>query len=150
VGHVSEYTLGATDLAHISADAMRNQNTVIRAPEADSQKDFERITESLPAQRARIQHAVDRHAAAASRKISRRSGAVSTSTFSWPVRSSTLDAGMDGRLPDRTGSDQAESGRARRRQRRPKMIQVGLALDRLLDTVADMAKDIRDQWCPDI
>jgi hypothetical protein len=82
VGHVSEYTLGATDLAHISADAMRNQNTVIRALEADSQKDFERITESLPAQRARIQHAVDRHAAAASRKISRRSGAVSTSTFS--------------------------------------------------------------------
>jgi hypothetical protein len=30
------------------------------------------------------------------------------------------------------------------------MIQVGLALDRLLDTVADMAKDIRDQWCSDI
>ena len=61
--HVSEYTLGATDLAHISADAMRNQNTVIRALEADSQKDFERITESLPAQRAGIQHAVDRYAA---------------------------------------------------------------------------------------
>jgi hypothetical protein len=76
-----EYTLGATDLAHISADVMRYRNTIIRALEADSQKDFERITEFLPAQRARIQHAVDRYAAAVSRKISRRSGAVSTSTF---------------------------------------------------------------------
>ncbi|MFO0733254.1 MAG: hypothetical protein U0361_20275 [Nitrospiraceae bacterium] len=32
--------------------------------EADSRKDFERITDSLPTQRARIQHAVDRYAAA--------------------------------------------------------------------------------------
>jgi hypothetical protein len=77
----AEYTVGATDLAHISADAIRDQNTIIRALETDSQKDFERITESLPAQRARIQHAVDRYAAAVSQKISRRSGGVSTSIF---------------------------------------------------------------------
>ena len=82
----AEYTLGATDLAHISADVMRHRNTILLALEADSQKDFERITESLPAQRARIQHAVDRYAAAVSRKISRRSGAVSTSTFPWQAR----------------------------------------------------------------
>lgn len=67
----AEYTLGATDLAHISADVMRYRTTVIRALEADNQKDFERITESLPAQRARIQHAVDRYAAAGLR-VSRR------------------------------------------------------------------------------
>ena len=42
---------------------MRYQNTIIRALESDSQKDFERITELLPAQRAGIQHAVDRYAA---------------------------------------------------------------------------------------
>src|SRR6266849_6000931 len=59
-----EYTLGTTDLAHISADVMRYRNTIIRALKTDSQKDFERITELLPAQRARIQHAVDRYAAA--------------------------------------------------------------------------------------
>jgi len=59
-----EYTLGATDLAHISADVMRYRNTIIRALEADSQKDFERITELLPAQRAIIQHAIDRYGAA--------------------------------------------------------------------------------------
>jgi len=60
--HVED-TLGATDLAHISANVMRYRNTIIRALESDSQKDFERITELLPAQRARIQHAVDRYAA---------------------------------------------------------------------------------------
>jgi hypothetical protein len=32
----AEYTLGATNLAHISADVMRYQSTIIRAPEADS------------------------------------------------------------------------------------------------------------------
>jgi hypothetical protein len=45
----TEYTLGVTDLARISADVMRYRNTIIRALEADRQKDFERITESLPA-----------------------------------------------------------------------------------------------------
>ncbi|HMU55270.1 MAG TPA: MCP four helix bundle domain-containing protein, partial [Nitrospira sp.] len=60
----TEYTLGAADLAHISADVMRYRNTIIRALEADSRKEFERITESLPTQRARIQQAVDRYAAA--------------------------------------------------------------------------------------
>ena len=60
----TEYTLGAVDLAHISADVMRYRNTIIRALEAGSQKEFERITESLPGQRARVQLAVDRYAAA--------------------------------------------------------------------------------------
>ena len=60
----TEYTLGATDLAHISADVMRYRTIIVRSLEAPTQKDFERITKSLPDQRARIQHAVDRYAAA--------------------------------------------------------------------------------------
>jgi hypothetical protein len=48
---------------------MRYRNTIIRALEADGQKDFERITESLPAQRTRIQYAVDRYAAAGLRVL---------------------------------------------------------------------------------
>lgn len=60
----TEYTLGAADLAHISADVIRYRNTIIRSLEAADRKTFERITESLPSQRARIQHAVDRYAAA--------------------------------------------------------------------------------------
>src|SRR5438046_7531697 len=56
----TEYTLGATDLAHISADVMRYRTIIVRSLEAPTQKDFERLTKSLPDQRARIQHAVDR------------------------------------------------------------------------------------------
>ena len=63
----TEYTLAATDLAHISADIIRYRTTVIRALEAPSKKEFERITGSLPDQRARIQHAIDRYAAASLR-----------------------------------------------------------------------------------
>src|SRR5947208_3220040 len=63
----TEYTLGATDLAHISADIMRFRTTIIRALEAPTKKDFDRITASLPDQRARIQHAIDRYAAASLR-----------------------------------------------------------------------------------
>lgn len=44
----TEYTLGATDLAHISADVMQYRNTIIRALEADSLKKFERITDPYP------------------------------------------------------------------------------------------------------
>src|SRR5438034_637163 len=67
----TEYTLGATDLAHISADVMRYRTIIVRSLEAPTQKDFERITKSLPDQRARIQHAVDPYAAATLR-VSRR------------------------------------------------------------------------------
>ena len=57
----------------------------------------------------------------------------------------TLDAGMDGCFPTereairRTAEEQASDNAG------PKMIQGGLALDRLLDTVADVAKDMRDE-----
>ncbi|MCX5723142.1 MAG: MCP four helix bundle domain-containing protein [Nitrospirae bacterium] len=151
----TEYTLGATDLAHISADVMRYRNTIIRALEADSQKDFERITESLPAQRARIQHAVDRYAAAGLR-VSRSgrsepedieavrrsldqyfsvaSTTVQLLTQEWLAPSATEREAIR-RKAEEHASDNAG----------PKMIQVSLALDRLLDTVADVAKDMRDE-----
>lgn len=151
----TEYTLGAADLAHISADVMRYRNTIIRALEADSRKEFERITESLPAQRARIQHAVDRYAAAGLRvsrsgrsepediEAVRRSldqyfSVASTTiqllTQEWnaasPVEREALRRKAEAHASDNGG---------------PKMIQVSLALDRLLETVADVAKDMRDE-----
>ncbi|MDE3225545.1 MAG: MCP four helix bundle domain-containing protein, partial [Nitrospirota bacterium] len=63
----TEYTLAATDLAHISADVIRYRTSVVRALEAPTQKEFEKITKSLPERHARIQHAVDRYAAASLR-----------------------------------------------------------------------------------
>ena len=149
------YTLGATDLTYISADAMRYQNTIILVLETDSQKDFERITESLPAQRARIQHAVDRYAAAGLR-ISR-SGcsepedieavrrsldqyfSVASTTVQLLSQKWTAVSPTEREAIRRNAEEHASDNAG------PKMIQVSLALDRLLDTVADVAKDIRDE-----
>jgi len=151
----TEYTLAATDLAHISADIIRYRTTVIRALEAATKKDFERITASLPDQRARIQHAIDRYAAA-SLRVSR-SGrsepedlqavresldayiAAANRTINllvqlWSARSSAEAIQL------RTNAELQAADNAG-----PKLIQVSLALDRLLETVADVAKDMRDE-----
>lgn len=151
----TEYTLGATDLAHISADVMRFRNTIIRALEADSQKDFERITDSLPTQRARIQHAVDRYAAAGLRVS--RSGRSEPEDIEAVRRSldqyfSVASTTVQFLTQEWTAVSPAEREAIRRKAEEhasdnagPKMIQVSLALDRLLDTVADVAKDMRDE-----
>ena len=151
----TEYTLGAADLAHISAEAMRYRNTIIRALEAGSQKDFERITESLPAQRARIQHAVDRYAAAGLRVS--RSGRSEPEDIEAVRRSldqyfSSASTTIQFLTQEWTAVSPAERERFRRKAEGhaadnagPKMTQVSLALDRLLDTVAEVARDMRDE-----
>ncbi len=151
----TEYTLGAADLAHISADVMRYRNTIIRALEADSQKEYERITESLPIQRAKIQLAVDRYAAAGLRVS--RSGRSEPEDIEAVRRSldqyfSAASTTIQLLTQEWNVSSPAERERLRRKAEEhasdnagPKMIQVSLALDRLLDTVADVAKDMRDE-----
>ena len=52
---------------------------------------------------------------------------------------------MDIRLPDRTGNYQMEGEKRIADKAGPKMIQVRLALDQLLETVADMANDMSDE-----
>jgi len=151
----TEYTLAATDLAHISADIIRYRTTVIRALEAPTKKDFERITASLPDQRARIQHAIDRYAAASLR--------VSRSGRSEPEDLQAVRESLDAYIAaaNRTinllvqlwsARSQAEAATIRTNAELqaadnagPKLIQVSLALDRLLETVADVAKDMRDE-----
>lgn len=151
----TEYTLAATDLAHISADIIRYRTTVIRALEAPSKKEFERITGSLPDQRARIQHAIDRYAAASLR--------VSRSGRSEPQDLEAVRQSLDAYIAaaNRTinllvqlwGAGSPEEAANLRTKAElqaadnagPKLIQVSLALDRLLETVADVAKDMRDE-----
>ena len=151
----TEYTLAATDLAHISADIIRYRTTVIRALEAPSKKEFERITGSLPDQRARIQHAIDRYAAASLR--------VSRSGRSEPQDLEAVRQSLDAYIAaaNRTinllvqlwGARSPEEATELRTKAElqaadnagPKLIQVSLALDRLLETVADVAKDMRDE-----
>ena len=151
----AEYTLGATDLAHISANVMRYRNTIIHALEAKSREDFEQITESLPAQRATIQHAVDQYAAEGLRisrsgrsepediqavrhsldqYFSTASTTIQLLTQEWMATSPTEREAIR-RKAEEHAADNAGA----------KMIQVSLALDRLLDTVADVAKDMRDE-----
>ena len=151
----TEYTLGAVDLAHISADVMRYRNTVLRAVEAQTKKDYDLITASLPDQRARIQHAVDRYAAASLR--------VSRSGRSEPediqaVRDS-LDAyfsaasrtiALLNQLWAAATPQEATELRTKAEVHAAeiagaKLIQVSLALDHLLETVAEVAKDKRDE-----
>lgn len=151
----TEYTLGAADLAHISADVMRYRNTIIRALEADSREEFERITEVLPAQRARIQHAVDRYAAAGLRVS--RSGRSEPEDIESVRRSldqyfSVASTTVQLLTQEWNATSVAERNALRRKAEEhasdnagPKMIQVSLALDRLLDTVAEVAKDMRDE-----
>jgi chemoreceptor-like protein with four helix bundle sensory module len=151
----TEYTLAATDLAHISADIIRYRTTVIRALEAATKKDFERITTSLPDQRARIQHAIDRYAAASLR--------VSRSGRSEPEDLQAVRESLDAYIAaaNRTinllvqlwgARSPAEAVQLRTNAELqaadnagPKLIQVSLALDRLLETVAEVAKDMRDE-----
>ena len=151
----TEYTLGATDLAHISADIMRFRTTIIRALEAPTKKDFERITASLPDQRARIQHAIDRYAAASLR--------VSLSGRSEPEDLQAVRESLDqyfsaasrtvgllvqlwvARSPQEAAELRNKAELYAADNSGPKLIQVSLALDRLLETVAEVAKDMRDE-----
>lgn len=151
----SEYTLAAADIAHISADVIRYRVTIKRALEATSKGDFESITASLPDQRSRIQSSIDRYAAASLR--------VSRSGRSEPQDIKAVRESLDGyfaaasktinllvqawiaRSPREAADlrDQAELHAGDNAG--PKLIQVSLALDRLLETVADVAKDMRDE-----
>lgn len=151
----AEYTLGATELAHIMADVMRFRTTIIRALEAQTKQEFERITASLPEQRAHIQHALDRYAAA-SLRVSR-SGRSEEQDLR-AVKNS-LDAYFQAASQTMTLLTQMwiaptpEEAAALRHQAEvhaadnagPKLIQVSLALDRLLETIAEVAKDMRDE-----
>jgi hypothetical protein len=151
----TEYTLAATDLAHISADVMRYRTSIVRALEAPTQREFERITKTLPDRHARIQHAVDRYAAASLR--------VSRSGRSEPADIQAVRESLDAyfsaasrtinllsqvwiaRSPQEADELRHQAELQAADNSGPKLIQVSLALDRLLETVADVAKDMRDQ-----
>lgn len=151
----TDYTLAATDLAHLTADVIRYRNTILRALEARSQKDFERITASLPNQRVRIERVVDRYAATSLQ--------VSSSGRSENKDLQALRESLDEyfKAAQRTLALLRQVWRARTPQERDesrhqaelhaadnagtKLVRVSLALDRLLETVADVARDMREE-----
>ena len=150
----AEYTVASTDLAHVLADVMRYRSTIVRALEAPTQKDFERIIASLPHQRAAIERTIDRFAEA-NRKASR-----------WPEDSEELQAVRDSLavyfasaaqtmtlLQDRwrAGSEAEAAERQNKAEQYvvdtagAKLVQVTLAIDRLLDRVATVGKSLRNE-----
>ncbi len=151
----TEYTLAAADLAHISADVMRYRTTVIRGLEAPGEEEFARLTVPLPAQRTRIEQAVERYAKA-SLRVSRsgRSERDDLQALKKSLEAYFAAAGEAVRLMSQvwTAASPAEAAELRHRAELhaadnagPKLIQVSLALDRLMETVADVAKDMREE-----
>lgn len=51
----AEYTLATTDLGHINAQLIRYRTSVLRAIEADTHEEYQRIVEALPLKRTRIE-----------------------------------------------------------------------------------------------
>ena len=152
----ADYTLAATDLGHISADILRYRATIRRALEAPTLKDFERIAASLPDQRTRILKAVDRFVAASGR-VSRNGRseaqdlqAVRDSLNSYFSAADVTIAFLT-KLRRATSPQEAAALRSKAEvyavfeNARPTLIQVSLALDRLLETVAEVAKDLQEE-----
>lgn len=57
----SEYTLAATGLGHMYADLIRYRTTVLRVIEADSEQDFRQIASALNVVRTRMHVALERY-----------------------------------------------------------------------------------------
>lgn len=150
-----EYTWAAVDLAHISAEVLRYRVTILQAIESSTNKEFEQLTSPLADRRARIQHEVDRYAAASLR--------VSRSGRSEPEDLQAVQQSLDAYFSSASktitllikswSAEPPAVGAALRHEAElhaadnagPKLIQVTLALDRLLETVTDVAKDLRDE-----
>ena len=56
----AEYTLAATDLGHVNGELIRYRTSVIRAIEADTKEEFQRIVASLPQKQTRVNNAIER------------------------------------------------------------------------------------------
>jgi hypothetical protein len=151
----TDYTLAATDLAHVLADVMRYRNVILRALEAPTKKDFERITASLPQQRARIEAAVDRYEKAG--LPTSRSGAEETKALQelrdslkdyFDAASRTiylLNQIWRARTPEAAAGLRHQAELQAADNAGPKLVQVSLAMDRLQERVAIIAKDMRDE-----
>jgi hypothetical protein len=150
----TDYTLAATDLAHVLADVMRYRNTIIRALQAPSQKDFDRIAASLPQQRSRIESAVNQYEAAGlhiSRDRLDEAQALKDLRDSlkdyFEAASRTvylLNQVWKARTPAEASDLRHQAELQAADNAGAKLVQVSLAMDRLLDRVAVIAKDMRD------
>lgn len=150
----TDYTLAATDLAHVLADIMRYRNVLIRASEVRTKRDFEKLTASLPYQKANIERAVDQFAAVIVRAQDRRAEPPELQEVREALAGYFAAAAQTMVLMTERWNA-ATPAEAEIRQRRverhvaetagPKLVQVTLAIDRLLEAVAQVGKNLRDE-----
>ncbi len=154
----TEYTLAATNLGHIHGELIRYRTSVIRAIEADSQEDFERIATSLPNKRARIDAAIDRFVKISQSTLSGKGGNVKELTELRDVKAS-LASYIDSShqtislLEQRwLASSPVEAKRLRDKAERhaatdagEKFIAITRELDQLVDVVVQIAGDLQQE-----
>jgi chemoreceptor-like protein with four helix bundle sensory module len=151
----TEYTLAATDLAHVMTDLLRYRVTIISALEAPTKKEFEHITASLPDQRANILGAVERFSSARKQVSGREFShgqkfqAVQESLQAYFT---AADQTMSLLLSVWTAKSTHEAAEFRRRAEQhavgnasDKLVEAILVLDRLQETVVTVGKELNDK-----
>lgn len=154
----AEYTLAATDLGHLNARLIRYRTTILRAIEADTKQQFESIAGSFPIQRGRIEGTLDRYLKASHKATSNPKVKTKEAEALIELRAK-LDEYFDAsqvtqhivkqmwetaspreihRLRELAENNAAENAG-------PKLIEVSIALDRLLEIVIEIAGDARKE-----
>lgn len=153
----SEQTLAATDLGHIYADLIRYRTTILRSIEAGSREDFTRIRAPLSVIRARMAAAIERYiqatnnSSAGARFDARELKELKEVEIRLNeyLESSNHTIVLINQMWDVTTSSEHE--RLRKKGERhiatvagPKLIDVTIALDELLNMVGKIAEEIRN------
>ncbi|MCS6292762.1 MAG: MCP four helix bundle domain-containing protein [Nitrospira sp.] len=154
----AEYTLATTDLGHINAKLIRYRTSVLRAVEADSQKDFEGIISSLPERRVHIEQPIERFIKAANGAAAKRNGTTDELRELQAVKTRLADymATSDQTIelihqrwkatsPDEANRLRNAAERNALERAGSKFIAVTLELDLLLEVVAKIAGEVRDE-----
>jgi hypothetical protein len=151
----TEYTLAAADLTHALTEVIRYRNTILRAIEAPTKSDYYRITAALPELRARIRRSVDRFAQAGTHvSKSGRSEAEDVRLVrdrleeyfaSADVTIALMNSIWTAPTPEKAAEARAKAEAHAAADAGAKLVQVTLAVERLLDTVAEVGKELRDQ-----
>ena len=154
----AEYTLAATDLGHVNGELIRYRTSVIRAIEADTKEDFQRIVASLPQKHTRLDKAIARFVEATNDASRGKRVDAGELTELKAVRKS-IDAYMTSSQHALTMMERrwnlASGAEARRLQNlarqyvatdtATKFINVTIELDRLLELVAAIAGEVKKE-----
>ena len=153
----AEYTLAATDLGHVNGELIRYRTSVIRAIEADTKEDFQRIVASLPQKHTRLNRAMERFVEATNASREGRMDARELTEFkavresieAYLTSSHQALAMMEQRWNVASGAEaQRLQDSARQyvaKDTGAKFINVTIELDRLLEVVASIAGEVRKE-----